>query len=100
MKKISLIFIFFSLYAFSFLMQKGFASEFGKYQYTKYYAISQSLNNQRALNQARARRYNQNALRNIKYPTASNPYPNIQKSQPTRTLSARERYSSKYYQSL
>ena len=80
--------------------QIGFCAEFGEYQYGKYLAIQQQLQNQRAIAQRRARMYNTNPTRNIRYPSAGNPYPNIQRTTYRRQLSPQQRYSAGYYQRL
>ena len=74
-------------------------AEFGKYRYSQYLGIQQQLQNQRANAIRRQRMYNQIPTRNIQYPSANNPYPNIQRSYAAR-LTPRQRYSARYYQSL
>ena len=71
-------------------------AEFGQYRYTQYLGIQQQLQNQRANAIRRQRMYNQSPTRNIQYPSANNPYPNIQRSYAAR-ISPRQRYSSQYY---
>ncbi|MBQ8636007.1 hypothetical protein IJ425_07640 [bacterium] len=74
-------------------------SEFGQYRYSQYLGIQQQLQNQRANALRRQRMYNQSPTRNIQYPSANNPYPNIQRSSAAR-ISPRQRYSAQYYRSL
>ena len=71
-------------------------AEFGQYRYTKYLGIQQQLQNQRANALRRQRMYYQNPTRNIRYPSANNPYPNIQRSYAAR-ITPRQRYSAQYY---
>lgn len=75
------------------------AVEFGEYSFNKYVGINQQLQNQRASALRRQRQYNQIPTRNIKYPTSYNKYPNITRGQQY-GLSARQRYSPRYYNSL
>ena len=74
-------------------------AQFGEYRYSQYLGIQQQLQNQRANAIRRQRMYNQNPTRNIRYPSANNPYPNIQRSSYQR-LTPQQRYSARYYQSL
>ena len=86
------IVLFFSLKNFSFADE-----EFGQYRYTKYLGIQQQLQNQRANAIKRQRMYNQSPTRNIRYPSANNPYPNIQRASYAARINPRQRYSSQYY---
>lgn len=81
---------------FIFSMLPVFGAEFGEYQYSKYLGIQQQLQNQRNNALRRQRLYNQNPVRNIKYPSTNNPYPNIQRSYAAR-INPRQRYSAQYY---
>ena len=74
----------------------SFAQEFGQYQFNKYLGVQQQIQNQRNMALRRQRMYQSNPTRNIQYPTSNNPYPNIQRGY-TRPISARQRYSSNYY---
>lgn len=80
--------------------QVGFCAEFGEYQYGKYLAIQQQLQRQRAIAMRRARMQNYNPTRNIRYPSANNPYPNIQRTTYRRQLTPQQRYSARYYSNL
>lgn len=87
MKIVSILLILFTQFAY--------CSQFGQYRYANYNAINQ----QRAYNRALAikmQRYNKNPLRNIKYPTRDNPYPNIQRTN-SYNLTKMQRYSPNYY---
>ena len=75
------------------------ASEFGQYRYSQYLGIQQQLQNQRINAIRRQRMHYQNPTRNIRYPSANNPYPNIQRSHAAR-ITPQQRYSPKYYQNL
>ena len=91
------MFRFFLVLVLMFLCQtKIFGAEFGEYQYSKYLGIQQQLQNQRMLAIRRNMRYYKNPTKNIQYPSANNPYPNIQRNS-YRSVSARERYSPNYY---
>ena len=90
--KIAIIFLIF-LY---FLPAHAVEAQFGQYRYTQYLGIQQQLQNQRTNALRRQRMYNQSPTRNIQYPNANNPYPNIQRSYAAR-ISPRQRYSSQYY---
>ena len=74
-------------------------AEFGQYQYSQYLGIQQQLLNQRNNAIRRQRMYNQSPTRNIRYPSAYNKYPNIQRTQ-NYGISPRQRYSAQYYRSL
>ena len=75
----------------------SYASNFGKYKYSKYNAINQQIQNQRARAYLQQRKYYQNPTRNIRYPTSQNPYPNIDR-QKNVNLTPKQRYSAQYYQ--
>lgn len=93
MKIIAIIFLFL-------FFNVAIASEFGEYQYGKYLGIQQQLQTQRNIALRRARLQNQNPTRNIRYPSANNPYPNIQKTTYRRSLTPQQRYSARYYNTL
>lgn len=69
-------------------------AKFGEYRYTQYLGLQQQLQNQRVNALRKQRIYNQNPTRNIRYPSANNPYPNIQKYSAVPT---QRRYSPQYY---
>ena len=73
--------------------------QFGEYRYSQYLGIQQQLQNQRVNAIRRQRMYNQSPTRNIRYPSANNPYPNIQRNNNVR-LTPQQRYSAQYYRSL
>ena len=79
------------------LFQSSLCADFGEYRYTKYLGIQQRLQNQRMNAIRRQRMYNQSPTRNIRYPSANNPYPNIQRASYAARISPRQRYSSQYY---
>lgn len=83
------------------IIQISYASdeEFGQYRYSKYLGIQQQLQTQRLNALRRQRMYNQSPTRNIRYPSANNPYPNIERRNYA-TLSPNQRYSARYYRSL
>ena len=87
---------FFTVIFLIFFINCAYGAEFGEYQYSKYLGIQQQLQNQRMLAIRRNMRYYKNPTRNIQYPSANNPYPNIQRNS-YRSVSARERYSPNYY---
>ena len=66
------------------------------------YALGQTIQNQKRRAAIARQRYNyySNPLRRIKYPSANNPYPNIQQSGNYGNISARQRYSPRYYESV
>ena len=84
-----------------FLFQFCYAqeAEFGQYRYSQYLGIQQQLQNQRINAIRKQRMHNQSPTRNIRYPSANNPYPNIQRTNYTR-LTPRQRYSANYYRNL
>ena len=91
------ILLLFFTFIFSGFFQNVFAeeAEFGQYRYSQYLGVQQQLQNQRINAIRRQRIYSQNPTRNIRYPSAGNPYPNIQRT--NNSLNARQRYSSQYY---
>ena len=96
MKKLAIIsFVFFLLFFNS--LEAISNEEFGQYRYSKYLGIQQQLQNQRINAIRRQRMYNQSPTRNIRYPSANNPYPNIQRASYAARISPRQRYSAQYY---
>lgn len=75
-------------------------AQFGQYRYSQYLGIQQQLQNQRMNAIRKQRMYYQNPTRNIRYPSANNPYPNIQRGSYAARLTPRQRYSAQYYRSL
>lgn len=96
MRRIILFFIILSFVKISFATE----AEFGQYRYSQYLGIQQQLQNQRANAIRRQRMYNQNPTRNIRYPSANNPYPNISNPSYAARLTPRQRYSAQYYRNL
>lgn len=78
------------------LFQSSLCADFGEYRYTKYLGIQQQLQQRKMIALRQQRLRNQNPTRNIRYPSAGNPYPNIQRA-PSPSYNARQRYSSQYY---
>lgn len=70
MKKVIILFIILQF-------NLSLASEFGEYKYSKYLAIQQQIRNQQMIAYRNQLRYQNNPVRNIRYPSANNPYPNI-----------------------
>ena len=94
----NLVIITLILFCYFFFQEKTFCDEeFGQYRYSKYLGIQQQLQNQRANAIRRQRLYNQSPTRNIRYPSANNPYPNIQNASYAARISPRQRYSAQYY---
>ena len=83
---LSVIFLLF------FCLQEANCAEFGEYQYRQYLGLQQQLQNQRARAIRNQRRYNQSPTRNIRYPSAGNPYPNISRTYNPQ-VNAKQRYS-------
>ena len=75
-------------------------AQFGQYRYSQYLGIQQQLQNQKINSIKRQRILYQNPTRNIQYPSANNPYPNIQRGNYAAKLTPRQRYSPQYYRSL
>lgn len=90
---IAILFLLFSMPVFA------SDAQFGQYRYSQYLGIQQQLQAQRTNALRRQRMYNQSPTRNIRYPSANNRYPNIQRNYST-GISARQRYSPQYYQRL
>ena len=90
------------LLTFVLFQQISFAddAQFGQYRYSQYLGIQQQLQNQRMNAIRRQRMYYQNPTRNIRYPSANNPYPNIQRASYAARITPRQRYSASYYNSL
>ena len=85
---------------FLLLFSTALCAEFGEYQYAKYLGIQQQLQNQRAMAIRRARMQQNNPMRNIRFPSGNNQYPNIQRGVYRRQLTPQQRYSARYYRSL
>lgn len=81
-----------------FFMPCTFASQFGQYQYSKYYAINQQMQLRRA-QAIRQQQLKKAPTRNIQYPSSYNKYPNIQREY-NYSLTKNQRYSSAYYNNL
>lgn len=81
------------------------AADFGNYGLYggnyQAYGLAQTLENQKRRSAVARQRYNYatNPTRKIKYPTSYNPYPNIQQSN-YQNISAKQRYSSRYYENM
>lgn len=92
MKKVLIIFSIF-------LFNCAYCAQFGQYNFNNATGIQRQLQAQKInkIRQEQRARYYQNPTRNIRYPSASNPYPNITRSQ-NQQYGARQRYNSQYYQ--
>ncbi len=90
------LFLFFVI-IFSFAEIIVSAAEFGQYRYSEYAGLQQQLKARQMMAQRQRYRYSVSPTKNIKYPTSTNPYPNIQKTT-NRQMSAYQRYSPSYYQ--
>lgn len=73
------------------------ASEFGQYRYSRYVGLQQQIKAQQTMAQRRRYQNTVSPTKNIKYPTSTNPYPNIQRTT-SQQMSAYQRYSPSYYQ--
>lgn len=89
----------FVLFLLVILSQSAQCAQFGEYKYSNYNAINAQLQARRMQAIRQQQRYGYSPARNIQYPTSSNPYPNIQRTQGY-NLSRNQRYSRDYYNSL
>lgn len=78
-------------------MNYGYCADFGEYKYSKYLGLQQQIRNQQMANIRRQRLYNQNPVRNIRYPRYSTQYPNIERTKYSQYPNI-NRYSRQYYE--